>query len=229
MRREAWLLGALIAVQLVPIWTLSYFPSQDGPAHLAIANILREYDGVEGQVLREYFVLEPGAITTWFVYILLAHVLRFLPVALAEKVFLSAYVILFPLSVRYAVRAVEPRNAYLALLALPFTYNYLLGMGFYNFCCSLVAFFFALGYWLRHRERLGWLHGTVFALLTLWVYLCHVVSAGALLAAIGTLALFDLRRRTILPTALALLPTVVLMLVFVGRSASETTSISAWE
>ena len=223
------LLVALIAVQLVPIWTLSWFPSQDGPAHLAIANILREYGEPEGQVLREYFAVDPGALTNWFVYFLLAHVLRFLPMALAEKVFLSAYVILFPLSVRYAVRAVEPSSAWLALLALPFTYNYLLGMGFYNFCFSLVAFFFALGYWLRHRERLGWLHGTVFAVLTLWVYLCHVVSVGALLAAIGTLALFDLRRRIILPTALALLPTVVLMLVFVGRSASETTSIPAWE
>ncbi|HEX5718403.1 MAG TPA: hypothetical protein VF179_19735 [Thermoanaerobaculia bacterium] len=223
------LLGALIAVQLVPIWTLSYFPSQDGPAHLAIANILREYGGPGGQVLREYFVLEPGAITNWFVYFLLAHVLRFLPLALAEKIFLSAYVILFPLSVRYAVRAVEPRNAYLALLALPFTYNYLLGMGFYNFCCSLVAFFFALGYWLRHRERLGWLHGTVFAILTLWVYLCHVVSVGALLAAIGTLSLFDLRRRIVLPTILAFLPTLVLMLLFVGRAASETISIPVRE
>ncbi len=222
---EALLLGALIAIHLVPVWTLSYFPSQDGPAHLAIANILREYGGPGGQALREYFVLEPGAVTNWFVYFLLTHVLRFLPLALAEKAFLSAYVILLPLSVRYAVRAVEPRNAILALLSLPFIYNYLLGMGFYNFCCSLVAFFFALGYWLRHRERLGWLHGTVFAVLTLWVYLCHVVSVGALLAAIGTLCLFDLRRRTILPTALALLPTVALMLVFVGRTASEITSI----
>jgi hypothetical protein len=222
------LLGALIAIQLVPIWTLSYFPSQDGPAHLAIANILREYGGADGQVLREYFVLEPGAITNWFVYILLAHVLRFLPLALAEKVFLSAYVILLPLSVRYAVRAVEPRNAFLALLALPFTYNYLLGMGFYNFCCSLVAFFFALGYWLRHRERLGWLHGTVFALLALWVYLCHVVSVGALLAAIGTLTAWAGFRRLV-PTVLALMPTLVLMALFVGKAASETTSIPAKE
>lgn len=225
--KEKLLLAALIAIHLIPIWTLTYFPSQDGPAHLAVANILREYDEPRAQVLREYFVLEPGAITNWFVYAVLAC--SFLPMALAEKVFLSAYVILLPLSVRYAVRSVEPRNAFLALLAVPFTYNYLLGMGFYNFCFSLVAFFFALGYWVRHRERLGWLRGTVFALLTLWVYLCHVVSVGALLAAIGTLALFDLRRRTILPTVLALLPTLILMLAFVGKAASETTSIPAWE
>lgn len=231
VRREALLLAALIAIHLVPIWTLAYFPSQDGPAHLAVANILREHGEPGGEVLREYFELEPGALTNWFVYAVLAY--SFLPMALAEKLFLSAYVILFPLSARYAVRAVDPRSGFLALLALPFTYNYLLGMGFYNFCFSLVAFFFALGYWLRHRERLGWRTGTVFALLALWVYLCHVVSVGALLAAVGILALFDLRRRTDLlrfgTTVLALLPTVILMFAFVGKAASETTSIPATE
>jgi hypothetical protein len=90
-------------------------------------------------------------------------------------------------------------------------------------------------YGLRHRERLGWRTGTVFAVLTLWVYLCHVVSVGALFAAIGTLsirdALSDLRLRSLFrrlgPTALALAPTLVLMLTFVSRAASETTSIPA--
>lgn len=231
MKREPLLFAALIVVHLVPIWTLTYFPSQDGPAHLAVANILREHGEPGGEVLREYFELEPGSLTNWFVYAVLAY--SFLPMALAEKVFLSAYVVLFPLSARYAVQAVDPRSGFLALLALPFTYNYLLGMGFYNFCFSLVAFFFALGYWLRHRERLGWRTGAVFAVLTLWVYLCHVVSVGTLLAAIGILALSDLRRRTDLlwlgPTVLALLPTMILMLAFVGKAASKTTSIPATE
>ncbi|MFL6200636.1 MAG: hypothetical protein ACJ76J_15785 [Thermoanaerobaculia bacterium] len=226
---DALLLGILIAVHLVPIWTLSYFPSQDGPAHLAIANILREYDGPHGQVLRDYFVRSPGAVTNWFVYAVLAYGLGFLPVALAEKVLLSAYVVLLPLAVRYAVRAVEPRNAFLAVLAVPFTYNYLLGMGFYNFCFSLVAFFFGLGYWLRHRDQLGPRQGIVFALLALWVYVCHIVSAGMLMAAVGTLGVWkSWKSRSpwrLAPTALALLPTLVLMLAFAGGEASRITSM----
>ena len=224
--KDKLLLAALVAIHLVPIWTLTYLPSQDGPAHLAVANILREYGEPDGQAFRQYFVLESGAITNWFVYLLLAYGLGFLPLALAEKVFLSAYVILFSASALYAVRAVEPRNGFLALLAVPFTFNYLLGMGFYNFCFSLVAFFFALGYWLRHRDRLSWLRGSVLALLVLWVYLCHVVSVGTLLAAIGTLALWESRSvRRWLPTALALVPTLVLMLVFVNEMDTKTASI----
>ncbi|HET9225166.1 MAG TPA: hypothetical protein VFR31_00750, partial [Thermoanaerobaculia bacterium] len=223
--KEKLLLAALIAIHLVPIWTLTYFPSQDGPAHLAISNILRDYDEPEGKALREYFVLESGALTNWFVYLFLAYGLGFLPLALAEKVFLSAYVILFPLAVRYAARAVEPRNGWLALLAVPFTFNYLLGMGFYNFCFSLVAFFFALGYWLRHRDELGWRRGAVFALLVFWVYLCHIVSVGTLFATIGILALWESRSvRRWIPTALALLPTLALILVFVSETESRTAS-----
>jgi hypothetical protein len=34
---------ALILVHLIPIWAFTYFPTQDGPAHLNNATILREY------------------------------------------------------------------------------------------------------------------------------------------------------------------------------------------
>jgi hypothetical protein len=228
---EALLLAGLIAVHLVPLWVLPYFPSQDGPAHLALANILREYGGPGGQVLREYFVRDPGAVTNWFVYFVLAYGLGFLPVAVAEKVFLSAYVVLFPVAARYAVRGVEPRNAFLALLAVPFTYSYLLAMGFYNFCFSLVAFLFALGYWLRHGERLGWRDGIAFALLALWVYVCHVLSFGMLVAAVGTLGAWEVfsrgwsQARRLGGTALALLPGVLLMISFMTGSGLGTTSL----
>jgi len=61
------------------------------------------------------------------------------------------------------------------------------------------------------------------------------VSAGALLAAIGTLAAWESRAdmragfRRLGPTVLALLPTLVLMVAFVGRAVSATTSIPARE
>src|SRR5215510_15849492 len=44
---------ALILIHLIPIWAFTYFPSQDGPAHLSNATILREYHDrpVLGEVL----------------------------------------------------------------------------------------------------------------------------------------------------------------------------------
>lgn len=222
------LLAAMIGLHLVPIWTLPFFPTQDGPAHLAIANTLREYSGPGGEVLRHYFELNRAAVPNWFVYWILGDLLRFLSVPAAEKVLLSAFVILLPLSMRYAVRAVEPDNAFLAALSLPFTFNFLLSMGFYNFCFSLVAFLVALGWWLKHRDRFGPLHALGLAALAVWVYFCHAVALVALCAAIGGAAgwraLVDLRERRpagvvlrrLAGPALALLPAVALTLSYAG-------------
>lgn len=222
---ETLLLAAMIGIHLVPIWTLPFFPTQDGPAHLAIANTLREYSRSEGLVLREYFELNRSAAPNGFIYFVLADLLRPFPVPVAEKILLSAFVVLLPLSMRYAVRAVEPDNGFLAVLALPFTFNFLLSMGFYNFCLSLVAFLFALGWWLKHRERFGPLQAAVLAALALWVYFCHAVSLVALAAAIGGAAgwqaLVDRRdRRPVLRTlawsALAFLPAVAMTVSYAG-------------
>src|SRR5262245_37251957 len=163
---------------------LPFAPTQDGPAHLSMAQALRQYGTPEGGYLREYLVPNQEAIPNWFVFFLLADVLRFLSLPVAEKVLLSAYVILLPLAARYALRAVRPGAGFLAFLSFPFVYNFLLNMGFYNFCFSLAAFLFSLGYWLRHRGRLGIRHTAVLALLILWTYFCHPVTLAVL---VGTL------------------------------------------
>lgn len=229
MNRETLLLSGLIAVHLVPLWALPFFPTQDGPAHLAVSSILRGLSEPGGQVLRDYFESNPEPVPNWFVYFVLAKVLRPLPLPLAEKVLLSAYVILLPLSVRSAVRAVEPRNAFLAVLAVPFTFSFLLGMGFYNFCFSLVAFFFALAWWLRHRERFGPLQAVVFAVLLLWVYSCHAVSLVALLVAVGSAAVWRAAFRSELRglgwLLLAMLPAAALTLSYAGGLGGERTAL----
>jgi hypothetical protein len=215
--RGTLILAAVIAVQLLPIWLLPFFPSQDGPVHMTIARVLRDYPRPEAQVLREYFELNDEAVPNRFIYFVLADVLRFVSVPVAEKILLSAYVILLPLAVRWAVAGVAPGNAFLAVLALPFTFNFLLNMGFYNFSVSLVAFFIALGWWLRHRERFGPRAALVFAGLAVWVYFCHAVSLVALLAAVGAAAIARRDLRGLAWLVLAGLPAAVLTFSYAGE------------
>lgn len=214
--RGTWILAAVLLVQLLPIWLLPFFPTQDGPAHMTIARVLRDYDRPEAGVLREVFERNGQAVSNRFIYFILADVLRFVSVPTAEKILLSAYVILLPLAVRYAVVGVAPENTSLALLALPFTFNYLLNMGFYNFSLSLVAFFIALGWWLRHRDRFGPRAALIFAALSMWVYFCHVVSLVALLVTVGVAALVKRDLRGIAWLALAGLPATVLTFSYAG-------------
>jgi hypothetical protein len=222
--RGTLILAAVIVVQLLPIWLLPYFPSQDGPVHMTIARVLRDYHRPDGQVLRGYFELNDEAVPNRFIYFILADVLRFVSVPAAEKILLGAYVILLPLSMRYAIAGVAPANGFLAVLALPFTFNFLLNMGFYNFSVSLVAFFFALGWWLRYRERFGPWAMLVFASLSVWVYFCHAVTLVALLAAVGSAAIwlaFEKRSlRDLAWLALASLPAAALTFSYAGDLGS---------
>ncbi|MFL6200635.1 MAG: hypothetical protein ACJ76J_15780 [Thermoanaerobaculia bacterium] len=230
-RQETWLFAALIVLHLLPIWMLPFAPTQDGPAHLSMAHALRQYGTPEGSYLREHFVRNQEAIPNWFVFFLLADVLRFPSLPVAEKVLLSAYVILLPLSARYALQAVRPRSGFLAFLSFPFVYNFLLNMGFYNFCFSLPAFLLSVGFWLRHRGRLGIGRTAVLALLVLWTYFCHPVTLAVLVGTLLTLATWRALRlrdwRALLVPMVASAPAVVLLLSFlqdrIGGKVSDMT------
>ncbi|HEX4966354.1 MAG TPA: hypothetical protein VF173_36435, partial [Thermoanaerobaculia bacterium] len=203
--------------------------------------ILRQFDRPDAGLLRQYYVLNREALPNGFIFFLLTRVLRFLTVPVAEKVLLTAYAILFPLSVRYALRGIgegEGRAGFLAVLSFPFLYNYTLHMGFFNFCFSLPAFFFTVGYWLRFGDRMTPFRTLVLALLVLWVYFCHpvtlVMTAAAVLTLAGWRPLLEIRgtpradrfvprtiwgsaRHWLLGPVLAFLPAVVLMAAFIGR------------
>jgi hypothetical protein len=241
--REGWLFAALIVLHLLPIWLLPFAPTQDGPAHLSMAHALRQLGGSDGLYLREYFQPNREAIPNWFVFFLLGDVLRFVSVPVAEKLLLSAYVILLPLAARYALEAVRPRAGFLAFLVFPFTYNFLLNLGFYNFCFSLAAFLFSLGFWLRHGRQLGPARTLGLALLVLWTYFCHPVTLGVLAGTLLTLAswrtLLALRRgsgfralRWLAGPLVACAPAVVLLLSFLqtrmaGRVSDMTLGAKA--
>jgi hypothetical protein len=233
---ETVLFWALLVLHLLPVWIFSYTPTQDGPGHQALTAILRQYDLPSAGLLRQYYLPNREALPNWLIFFLMGRVLGFMAVPMAEKVVLTAYVLLLPLSARYALRAVDPGAGFLAVLAFPFVYNYLFNMGFFNFCWSLAAFLFTTGYWLKHAERMSPARTALLALLVLWVYFCHPVTLAVTVAVLLTLAgwrmLLDLRaapgrpsprelwghfRHRLLAPALACAPSLALMAAFVGR------------
>lgn len=223
------LFAALLVLHLAPIWAFTYFPSQDGPAHLNSANIVRLYHRLEGAALREYFTLNTRPEPNWAGYLALAGLMDVVPPLTAEKILLTACVTLLMLSIRYALRAVRPGAAWLGVLGFPLATSYLLHVGFYNFACSLPVFFWTVGFWLRRRERAGW--GAVLGLMLLSValFFCHIVSVLAAALALGIATAWrvalDARRGALwrglrdraLPVAVALLPAAVLAVVFFMR------------
>jgi hypothetical protein len=173
---EHLLLAIMLVVAVLPFWTMHHLPTTDGAAHLANADIVNHWMRGDTAVYRQYYELNPRFVPNWLGHFVLALLLFIAPPTVAEKIFMSAYLILLPLGVRYAVRSVRRSAGFLALLAVPLSLNWITQQGFYNFSASVVIFFFAMGYWLRRRDRMTISRAVILALLALLLYTGHLSS-----------------------------------------------------
>ena len=234
----------LIGLTLLPIWSAHYFPSQDGPAHVYNALILRDWHRPQGGIFRHYFELnadpEPNLLGHW----IMAGLMFVLPGWVVEKLLISVYIVALPLSTRYAVRGVSRESSFIAFLSFPLVYSLALHKGLYNFCLSLPLFFYFVGYWLRRDGRFDARGMAILLALSLLLYFAHVVSlleayvTGGILA-LALSGLDEMRRRRGVPAIpplrrlilsravfplLALAPTLCLVVYFFRRQhgAEET-------
>jgi hypothetical protein len=242
--RERVAFTGLLLLHVGLLWVVTYLPTQDGPSHLNNTNVILKYFRPEYPVFREYYFLNTGMWSNWLGHGILAGLISLFPLLVAEKVFVSGYVILFPLSARYALRGIRPEAGVFSFLSFPLIYNYNFNMGFYSFCYSLGFFFLLIGYWLRCRDRIGIRSWMMMASIAMLLYLFHIVSFLMACLFIGILSLaemvssrrclpssvlsptwgaWDIFRFRALPTATALLPALSLAVLFVlvqegGRS-----------
>ena len=213
--KSTLLIGALIIAYLLPIWLFPYFPTQDGVSHVYNSQILTEYGNPDYE-FRAYYEINWYPFPNWLSHFALAMLMFVFPPLIAEKVFLSLYVILFPLAIRYFLNAAhgdapenlrrdtprnvdakfaqpnhltkEPGQQSLVILSFTFIYNYLLLMGFYNFAVSVPLFFLTLGYWYRHRDALNVKRAVLLNLLIVITYFAHLISYAFILFSIALLS-----------------------------------------
>ena len=195
-RWPAWVYAALAALFLVPFWAVpGYLPSTDGPSHVYNAWLLGQLAGpAPVPLLRQYYYLNPQPVPNSLTHVALLTLMWALPPAAAEKVLLSLYVLLAAGALWYFAGAIDGERAWLALLGLPFTWNVLLGLGFYNYCFSVPLFLLALGWWWRHRDRPGLAFAIVLDALLVLCYFAHILGAVLAFAGIGVLWLASWRR-----------------------------------
>lgn len=230
----------LVALSIVPVWTSSYIPTQDGPVHLANANIIRSLLFDEGGYFAGYYHLTQGSLTNWAIYIIINLINFFVDIQYAEKVVISLYLMLLPLSVRFALLSIDRRNLHLQFLILPMLYNVTLSYGFYNFVLSLPLFFFGVGYWYKHRDKRSTVNITLLSVLLLISYLAHPLTLIFFAATIFSSSFYETllhshkhswNFRTTLqqlasslaPLALSILPCVVLFLLFLSSEGTSST------
>ena len=146
IRNESWVFALLCIVSILPFWIVRYVPSLDGPQHLYNSHvILQVLQGSE--IFREFFRINEVVVGYWTGHFALSFFNLFFPAWLAEKFFLSAYVVGVVFSFRYLVRSIYPeKQNLLVYLIFPFVFHSYFMMGYYSF--SIGSRIFLLGLWL---------------------------------------------------------------------------------
>ena len=184
------LFWALVLIQVATVWCVRYVPTTDGPSHLDNAIILRDYYRPDHTIFREYLALNVRPVPNWVAPLVETTLASLMPPLVAEKLLLSIYLLLLPLAVLYAVTAIDRRAAGLALAAIPLAANFYLHEGLFNYCFSLVFFFFAIGFWLEHGRHLRGTHAVGLCLLLGALYFAHLVGLAMAGVLIGGMILW---------------------------------------
>jgi len=189
---ENVLFAFFLVVNVIPIWSFHHFPSQDGPGHVYNAYLLSGWWKSSFPIDRGFFVFNPAPVPNWLTTAVLALLMQITNPHRAEKILLTLYVISLPLAMRYAARSFCRDTHYLYFFSFAFIYNHFFHLGMVNFCLSLAWYLIFIGYWARHRQRLGLSQTFVLIGLTFLFYFSNGLSYYIGIATVALLSLLSL-------------------------------------
>jgi hypothetical protein len=213
---------AVLAPVVVAIWTLPWFVTQDGPAHVYNAQVLLDLTTRgEASPFARVYEARFRPVPNWAGHLALMGAMTALPPRAADRLLMTATLVLPALALIGLCRRVAGREPGVAvgLAAGVLALNFLWQLGFYSFLLGVAAMLATWSHawrgWATGRMGVGWVLG-----LAGWIvvgYVCHPISLGA--TALGLVVVAGLgwregRGRRLARTALGLLPLVPLGIVY---------------
>ncbi|MBU8898303.1 hypothetical protein KRR26_22080 [Corallococcus sp. M34] len=179
-RTDRLITVAALFLGALPLWVSRALPMVDLPQHLYLISVLHRLD--DPTTLYPQLFAARHALTPYLGYYYLVSALNWLlPLELANRVFLTAYVVGLPLSLAFLLRSLG-RPTWPALLALPLAYGDSFGWGFINYLAALPLTFLCCGLFVRTltevSRRRAWAVGLAACLVA--VLLFHVQAFGFL-------------------------------------------------
>ncbi len=170
---ERWIFLLFLIITLLQLWLTRYIPSLDGPQHLYNANVMVEL--LKGnELMRTFFDINEVIVGYWTGHFFLTFFKLFFPAWLAEKLFLTTYVVALVFSFRFLVRSINQlKGNFVSFLIFPFVYHSYLLLGYYSFSIAAIFFFLALAYWIRNHKQMNLKRVFFFGLLVMGVFLSH--------------------------------------------------------
>jgi len=232
---DLWTLAflALVIIYILPIWVFKYFPSQDGPCHIYNSFILKHYNDPD-YVFNHFYEIRKSPVPNWASHFSMMLFMYLVPPLIAEKLLLTGYIVLMACSILYLLNAVEAGRTPLAFIGLPFIYNYLFLMGFYNYSLSVALLLLSVGYWWKHYDTFGMKNMLILGLILVALYFCHLVALALAMLSIMTIAILRLpprftRWKQALFSLLCMLPAGGLTYFYTRTRGTARSGVWAWE
>ncbi|WP_456633936.1 hypothetical protein [Bradyrhizobium sp. USDA 10063] len=165
-----------------PVWLVKLVPTQDGPVHLAQADLIARFGwgGVLQEPAASFYQWNSRIEPNSAIYLVLAGLIRLTgSPLLANTLFLSLYGLLWIAAAFVVSRTETERPVLPMLLLLPVAFGVFIHWGFYNFALGVPLFLLFASFWGKVHER-----GDIFTFLATAafltaLYLTHITSVVA--------------------------------------------------
>jgi hypothetical protein len=162
---------------LLQIWLPGYYVTGDGPCHLYNAQVLHDYWCNKNTAFySQYYQVIYRADPNWLTTVALALLLFVVKGAIAEKILLSLYVMLYIGGVGLLLKKLSNGSIYWLLAVFIFVFPHTLAKGFYNFTFSIAFYGWVVLYWLRFLEKRNIANGLLFFLFTTLLFFTHLLA-----------------------------------------------------
>src|SRR5260370_21453473 len=135
----------------LPLWLSRHLPLVDLPQHLPLISVLHRIDDPT-TIYPRLFAIRSELTPYLGYYYAVSFLNWFLPLDIANKVFLSAYVVGMPLSLAFLLRSLG-RPIWPSILSLPFAYGDSFAWGFINYCSAMPLAVLSCGLLVRSISR----------------------------------------------------------------------------
>lgn len=170
------LMAAGILLCLLQVWLPAYYPNCDGPCHLSNATIISDMWRHPGSIYHHYYTFNANPNPNWLNEIILAMLQLVFRNVIAEKVLLTAYILLMVLGITSLLRKMgRPVDFWMLGFPLLIMHN-ALPQGFYNFTFSMAFYLLLINAWLSFLDERRWQSGVGFIILMGLTYFSHPVS-----------------------------------------------------
>jgi hypothetical protein len=215
----------LTVMVLIPVWHQRLLPMLDTPNHLALARAWHNFSDPSYHIA-DYYTKRIRPVPYVFFYAFIHWCLYVVSIETANKLFLSLYLIIYPLGVLSVARAFK-RSPWLAVggFALAYSQPWIYGFSSYLLGTAFMLFGFAAVIRYFENKRSGDLiQILVWSLLS---YLCHILPWFVFgLCSIGILIVHWRKWRTGVMAALAMQPSLALAVYTLLDEQAEHTYIN---